>query len=408
MKILLVNAYYFKNWGVESYLFRLARALKKHGHSLMFFCMKHPQNLPSEYEQYFISYQPSAKTLNIIKKFKAAGRIIYSVEARKRIRELLKAERPDIVHIQNIEEFISPSIIPEIKRSGIPMVMTLHNYKMVCPLNSLFINGRICQACSHKRFYQAIAKKCIAHSVSRSIVMALEMYLHHCFLHTYQHVDTCIAPSKFLVNKLKEMGCALSLTYVPHCIDIDDYEPAYGFTEKTIVYAGRLVEGKGLVCLLDAIKGLDVKLQLCGTGSFEAVLRKKAEQENITNVEFLGFCVPEQLKEIMRRCIASVYPSVYYESFGYGIVESYCYGKPVIGSRLSSFQELIEDEKTGFLCTPGSVADLREKIMRLAQNPELSSTLGRNARSKAEQEFSSQLHYERIFKVYQDVLTQQK
>lgn len=405
MKILLVNSFYFMHGGVETHLFQLADLLVKKGrHTVIFFCMKHQKNFKSAYERYFVSYQPRAEELTLAGKLHAACRLIYSFEAKKKIRELLQNERPDIVHLHNFERFISPSIISEIKRHNIPIVMTLHDYRVVCPASALFLRGGNCQRCEMKRFYNVVLNRCIANSYSKSFIVLLGMVVHHVLLRTFDKVDLFICPSLFVSKQLTAMGFQKNMIVLPHVIDVNDYVPCFVSHNNIIVYFGRLTEEKGLFSLLDAVKGLRVQLNIFGDGPLRNALLIKKESEHIDNVAFMGHVDQTQLKEEISKALFTVSPSLCKESFGYSIIESFCLGKAVIASRTGSFKELVADHHTGLLFEPGNVDDLRNKIRTLADDSDLVVRLGKNARAWAEDKLNAESFYRALISHYENLV----
>lgn len=401
MKILCVNKFYFIRGGAESTFFETAKLLERKGHKVMPFAMKHPSNAPSSYEKYFVS-NIDYETSGFLHKIKAACNLLYSFEAERKMDRLIYEEKPDIAHLFNVYHHLSPSILYPLKKSNIPVVLTLNDYKMVCASYLMLHKGKICEACKNGRYYECFLKRCVKNSRAKSLLNMAEMYLHHNILHIYDLVDIFIAPSIFIKNKSEEMGLKGRVVYLPHALNVEEFTPEYKWKENSIVYLGRLSREKGLVTLLNAVKGIKgLFLKIIGEGPLESMLKRKVEAEGIKNVSFLGFKSGIELKEEIRKSMAVVLPSECYEVFGLCIVEGFALGKPAIGSRIGGITELIEENKTGVTFESGNADDLRSKIEYLMRNPDKIVEMGKNGRSFVEQNLNHEKHYQRLIGIYQ-------
>ncbi|MFA5100206.1 MAG: glycosyltransferase, partial [Candidatus Omnitrophota bacterium] len=267
MTILYVNKYFYLRGGCEYVFFDTVKLCEEHGHRTVFFSMQHPRNFPSRYEKFFASYS-NYEEASFAQKLAAAGKLIYNFDAKRRIGKLLDATQPDLVHINNMYHQLSPSILHSIKKRGIPVVMTLHDFKMVCPSYSLDDGRGLCLACAGGRYHNCIARKCMKGSAVMSGLVSLEMFLHHTCMHIYDLVDACIAPSLFLKSKMRAMGFDKPLIHLPNFIFLDQWQPQFDWQEDAIVYFGRLVEGKGLETLIDTVERMpDIRLKIIGEGS---------------------------------------------------------------------------------------------------------------------------------------------
>ena len=401
MKILLVNKFFFLKGGAETYFFDTANVLENNGHKVIFFSMALQVNFDSPYSRYFVSRVDFENTSSFTQKIKASGRILYSLEAQKKLEQLVKREKPDIVHLNNVHHQISPSILPTLRKFNLPVVMTLHDYKMVCPVYTMLSKGRICEECKGRKFYHCLFNKCSKNSSLKSFLSTLEMYLHHNILHIYDSVDVFISPSKFLKGKIGEMGFHAKVFHLPNFINIKDLIPSYTWEENTIVYFGRLSHEKGLFTLLSAIEGLEVKCKIIGDGPIMENLEERVKEKALTNVSFLGYKPQKVLRTDIQKSMFTVLPSEWYENNPLAVVESFALGKPVIGSRIGGIPELVEDYKTGLTFKPGNSDDLREKILYLLNNSEKIIEIGKNARRFVEQNFNPNKYYQNIMRIYQ-------
>ncbi len=401
MKILFCNKYFYPRGGAEISMFETARLLEKQGHRVAFFSMVHPLNLPSDYSRFFVSPVEYDGRQGAIRKIKSAGRILYSLEAKRKIRELIRQEKPDIVHLNNIYHQISPSIIDELHHHSIPMVMTTRDYKLVCPTYNRLREGVECELCSGSRYYQCFLKRCTKGSFAMSLVNALEMYLHHRIMQIYNKIAICISPSVFLKNKIEEMGFKGRIICLPNFVTVSDFEPAFSSENNSIVYFGRLSREKGLATLIEAVKGVQVRLKVIGDGPQRGELERQVVSAGLDNVRFLGYLQGEPLHREIKKSRFVVVPSEWPEIFGRVVIEGYALGKPVLGARIGAIPELVQDFETGLTFEPGNVEDLREKIGYLTAHPDLAIKMGKQGRKLVEKGFNPDKHYEILMGIYQ-------
>lgn len=408
MKILLVNKFLYPKGGDAISTLSTGKLLKKKGNKIIFWGIKHRSNPKYSTESYFVSHTDLNEPMKIWQKLNAVLRVLYSIEAKNKIEKLIKRERPDIAHLNNFAHQISPSIIDVFYNYEIPTVMTMHDYKLVCPSYALLSNERTCERCKTGKYYWCLLKRCTKDSYAKSFLNTVEMYLHHKILHIYNKIDAFISPSKFLMNKVKEMGFKKEIFHLPNFIDTKDYEPEYDSNDKTICYFGRVSREKGLFTLIEVVKNLGVKLKIIGEGPLEESLKLKVESEKVDNVNFLGYKKGEGLKEEIRKSMFVVLPSECYENNPRTVIEAFALGKPVIGSRIGGIPELVQDGKTGFAFEPGNVEDLRDKIKYLIDSPDKISQMGGNARKFVEKELNPEKHYKRLMKIYQLAIEKHK
>jgi glycosyltransferase involved in cell wall biosynthesis len=332
---------------------------------------------------------------------RAAMNILYSFEAKKKMAALLEKTKPDLVHVNNFAHQISPSILDEIKKHRLPSVMTMHDYKMVCPTYSMLLNGKPCEKCRGGRFYQCATNRCTKGSLAKSLINVAEMYLHHRILHIYDKIDVYISPSRFLKNKVEEMGLKGEMYYLPNCVDITGFDPSFEWQEQSIVYVGRLSHEKGIQTLVNAVKGMnDIRLKIIGDGPLKNDLENQVTSEQINNVDFCGYKTGQDLHDEIRKAMFLVIPSEWYENNPRTVIEAFALGKPAVGARIGGIPELVRDWETGLTYESGNADDLREKIELMLENDNKISEMGRNARQYVEQELNSEVHYQRLMDIY--------
>jgi len=408
MKVLFVNKYFYPKGGSEISMFETAKILEAKGHKVIYFSMRDEKNLFSEQEKHFISgvqYEG-----NVWAKVDASLKLLYSFEARKKIESLIREERPDVAHLNNIYHQISPSIIHSLKKFGIPLVMTLHDYKMVCASYSMLNSGKICEACKDGKYYYCFLKGCVKNSRMKSLLNTFEMYLHQDILRIYDAVDVFVSPySNYFENKLKEMGFKRNIVHLQNFLRLGEFQPEYDWQENSIVYFGRLSREKGVLTLIKAMKGTrGVVLKIIGEGPMEKTLKNFVEKENIENVRFLGHRTGLDLKNELAKSMFVVVPSEWYEPFALTIIESFALGKPVIGARIAGIPDRVMEGETGFLFEMGNPDDLRSKIEYMLNNTDSISQMGRKARRFVEKEFDADKHYQGLMSIYEAALQRQK
>lgn len=403
MKVLQINSFYYNRGGDCTHMFATTKLLEQHGHVVIPFAMNHPENFESKYSAYwpsYIDFKEALQSKHIKTMFDVVSRTIYSVEAKKCIGRLLDDEEPDIVHIHNILHYITPSILGEIKKHKIPIVWTLHDYTIICPNTSFLTEkGEICEACKRLKFYMAPLKKCKKNSFPASFVAMLENYVHH-ILNIFRHVDQFISPSEFLRKKFVEYGMGKKVVTLNNFIDIDKFKPNYS-NQGYYLYLGRLTHIKGVDTLIEAAKSFpDIILKVVGEGELKEVF----EAQNINNIEFVGFRSGNELEALMRNAMFIVLPSQWYENFPYSVLESFAYGKPVIGARIGGIPEMVVDGETGYTFEAGNVEDLRSKIQKLNNEPLKIVTMGKLARERVEKIWNAEEHYKKLISIYESVM----
>lgn len=404
MNVLLVNKYFYPRGGSERSLFDTADLLHSRGHGVSFFSMRHPANRETPLDRFFVSEVDYDRPGSPFRKARAAARLLYSLEARKKLARLLEAVRPDLVHLHNIHHQISPSIIPLLKKRGLPVVMTLHDYKMVCPVYTLVRDGRPCEECAGGKFSRCLLHRCAKGSRVKSGLAAAEMILHQRILRLYRGVDVFLSPSRFLKDKMEEMGFAGRIVHLPHFLPVEGGEAGGAPAGAGALYFGRLSPEKGLATLIEAAEKCRIPWKIAGDGPMKAALETAIRERSLTNVSLLGYKPAEALIPEIRSSMFIVCPSVWYENQPYSVLEAFGQGKPVLGSRIGGIPELVRDGETGLTFEPGNARDLAAKAALLAQSPERLREMGGKARRLVETEFAPEDHYRRLIGVYASVL----
>jgi glycosyltransferase involved in cell wall biosynthesis len=410
LRILLVNKFLYPSRGAETVFFGTWSVLEQHGHEVIPFGMLDERNVKTRYADYLVSnvdYSAKHPLLHMRTSLKAAVNVVYSFEARRKFEALVQATNPDIVHLHNIYHQISPSILDSAARLGLPVVQTLHDFKLVCPNYTLLTGGQDCERCVPGRFYHAVLHRCVKNSLLSSLVCCTEMYVHR-LLKIYDNVDRFVCPSQFLYNRLAELGVQRDrMVVIPHGLSLGSHRET-AESGHYILYAGSLSAGKGLSVLLQAFADVahagSTKLLIAGDGELKGQLQHElASDPRFSKIELLGFVGGAQLTELVRGCLFLVNPSRLHEVSPISILEAFSQGRAVVASRIGGIPELVRPGRTGLLCQPGDAASLAEQMGTLLSDPELARNMGRRAREWVEQRHSMDLYYQRIIKLYDQV-----
>ena len=404
MRVLLVNKYNFVKGGADKYFLELADLLSARGVKVAKFSVRHPNNLPDKYSQYW----PSGISFDRFKPKDFFGyftHILWNWQAARQFEKLIKEFKPDVVHLNNIYHHISPSILPVAKKYNLPVIMHLHDYKLVCPNYKMFTRGKIDESAKGGRYWRCILNRCLKDSYLKSALVAVEMWLHHKVLKVYEkNVDLYITPSRFMKDKLVEWGVpAEKITTLYHFIEVKKFKPDFELGNY-LLYFGRLEKEKGINRLLEAmtkVKG-SMKLKIVGAGHESKFLRQLAKKLNLgERVEFLGPKHWEDLKKIIAKSYLVVVPSQWYEVFGLVLVEAAALGKFCVAANIGGIPEAVQDSQTALLFKPFSVDDLAAKLNWSLEHPRQVAAAGHEGRDFVAERFSPDKHFAGLMKIYE-------
>ncbi len=404
MKVLSVNKFHYVKGGADRLYLEWSELLEKKGHEIVYFSMQHERNQATTYARYFVENVEFFNNGGRRNLPSMALRVLYSRQARRRIELLIEDTRPEIAHLHNIAHQLSPSILDSLKKHGLPVVQTVHDYKFGCPTYSFFTQGQVCERCKGHHYYNAALHRCNRGSLSASLLNCVEMYFHQ-LIGIYDKVDLFISPSDFLREKMIEYGFSPErIIWIPNFVDTNRYVPSYT-SDGYFLFVGRLVSFKGVSTLLEAMRSVQESLlYIVGEGELREQLEARAKEESIQNVSFLGYQSGPELKSLIANAMFTVTPSEWYENMPYAILESFALGTPVLAANIGGMPELIEPGVNGLLFEPGSVVDLVEKIRYLLLNRQQLASMGKRARAKIEREYDAETHYERVMQAYERFL----
>lgn len=328
-----------------------------------------------------------------------AGHTLWSPRTSRDLAEQIRRFQPDVIHVHNTFPLISPSLYWAAERAGVPVVQTLHNFRLMC-LNALFLReGKVCEDCMGHVPWRGVTRACYRGSHAASAALAVMLALHR-GLGTYRSkVARYIALNEFCRGKFIEGGLPADRVVVkPNFVDFDAPAPA---PRAGLLFVGRLSVEKGVATLAKAMTRLpDATLRVAGEGPEAGLL------DGVLGVARLGSQPGEAVRDEMSRALALVVPSICYENFPRTIVEAFACGLPVIASRIGALADIVTDSKTGLLFEPGDPRDLADKMAWALANPVQMAEMGRKARAQYEAEFSAAVNYRRLMEIYDGVLAE--
>jgi glycosyltransferase involved in cell wall biosynthesis len=400
--LLSINNYYYRRGGSEAVFFEHNRLFEAAGWEVVPFSMHNSQNLSSRWSSHFVDETDGIAGRSPIAKIRRAMSAIYSTEAVRRIRGLIALTRPNVAHAHNIYHHLSPSVLVELRRQNIPVVLTLHDLKLVCPAYKMHTQGAICEDCRGGALRNVVKNRCIKNSRAMSALVWLESTVHKS-LALYASVTRFVVPSRFFLAKFAEWGVDTSrFAHVPNSVDVDAMVPE-GEPGDAFVYLGRLVPEKGVATLIRAAAQARVRLRIVGTGPEEADLRQLAAQLG-GDVEFTGYLSGPALRTAISSARAVVIPSEWYENAPISVMEASAMGRPIIGANIGGIPELIRQGETGFVFTSGNVDALVEVLTRVQRLP-ISTVrcIGMAGREWMRAEFSPTAYRDRMLALYQKI-----
>jgi glycosyltransferase involved in cell wall biosynthesis len=401
--LLAINNYHYYRGGAETVFLEHSKMFEAAGWTVVPFAMRHPRNLASDWSAYFVDEIEFGEGYTFGEKLRRVPKVIYSLESRRKLENLLNAARPDICHAHNIYHHISPSILGLLHQRKVPTVMTLHDLKIACPAYQMLSHGRICERCRNGRLYNVALHRCIKGSVALSVIAMVEAVVHSVIRSYSTCVQRFIVPSRFYARKLAEWGIAADrFRHVPNFVDVERYQPQFEVGDY-ILYFGRLSAEKGLSTLIVAAAEARVKLMIAGTGSEAEALSKLADQVG-ADVRLLGYLAGDALRDAVRNARAIVLPSEWYENAPMSILEAYALGKPVLGANIGGISELIRENVTGFLFASGDADSLAETLRQVdgASHASLRA-MGMNGRRWVERDFTGEIYRDRIAAIYAEL-----
>jgi glycosyltransferase involved in cell wall biosynthesis len=402
-RLLSLNNYHYRRGGSDAVFFDHQKLFRGIDWETIPFAMHHPSNEPSEWSEYFADELEFGNAYSPRQKLIMAGKVIYSLEAKDKLKRLIERARPDIAHAHCIYHHLSPSVLTLLREEGIPTVMTAHDLKIACPAYKMFNSTGICEKCKGGNLIHVVKNRCIHDSLVTSTLVAVESSIHKSLGLYKKNLDKIVTPSIFYREKLIEWGYSPEqLVYIPNFIHYDSYTPKYQPGDY-FLYFGRLAPEKGVDTLIKAAIQSGVNLSIAGTGPCEEDLRALVPVDS-TNIKFLGFCTGEKLWSLIREARAIVLPSQWYENAPISVLEAYASGKPIIGSRIGGIPEMVKEGETGWLFDSNSVEGLANQLLHVESASDTSlEEMGRVAYDYVTSTFTAQRYLQDMSQLYQSL-----
>ncbi len=381
MIILSVHNFYQQPGGEDEVFRQEAQLLEQKGHRVIR-CQAHNNDVASE------------------SPFALLAKTVFNSDAYKKLRSLMRSDRPDVVHVHNTFPLLSPAVYYAAAGEGVPVVQTLHNYRLLCPSSVLYRDNTVCQRCldTHS-LWPAVQHKCYRQSRSASAATAGMLILHRVVETFRKHVTTYIALSEFARTKFIQGGLPPESVLVkPNFVDPDPGRGKGG--GNFCMFVGRLTHEKGIRTLLDAWTrySLPLDLEIAGDGDLASLVAASAA--NNPRIRWLGRMQKTLLHERMKAAAALVVPSVWFEPFGLVVAEAFAMGLPVIASKIGALADLIEHGRTGLHFEPANAEDLAAQVTSFETCSRLSRAMRLEARVEFERHYTGSRNYALLLEIY--------
>lgn len=358
--------------------------------------------LLEQYGHRVVRYEMHNDQLSSMNKLDLVRKTFWNSETYQKVREVIQAESPDVVHCANSFPLLSPSLFQAAKDEGVPTVQTLHNFRLTCPGGTLMRDGRVCEKCLGKRFaLAAIRHRCYQGSLAATSVSSV-MHAYHRQRGTWNElIDQFIVLTEHSKSKFIEAGLpADRLNVKPNFVQPDPGYVADDYKGDYAIFVGRLSEEKGIRVLLEAWQTLSEKISLVIVGDGPLADIVSAASKRDSQIRWVG----QQSRDETMRWIADakflVFPSIWYETFGRSMIEAKACGTPVIASNMGAMSLLITHLQTGLHFEPGNAADLARQCNLLLDDDQLRSRLGVAGRTQFESEFDAPTNISQLLAIY--------
>ncbi|MDC0553794.1 glycosyltransferase family 4 protein [Flavobacteriaceae bacterium] len=401
MKILQINNIHYIRGGADVVYFETGKLLEKYGHQVFYFSSRGEKTLSNENLNYF--YQEfNHQKASLFEKVSNIKSFVYNDKSYKSLLKYIDIVKPDVAHVHLFMGGGSVSILKALREKGIPIIHSVHDYRLICPASLLLDNkNNICELCKDGSYLRCTTKKCAPHSFSKNFMLSMDAYFRKKYLRPLNFINHFIFVSHFSRNKHiefeKEYRFKSSVLYN----FIENFKKNKNKIIKGdyFIYFGRLSREKGIATLIEAATLSDINLKIVGEGP----LYDDCKKLNLKKIDFIGFKQGEELRSLVRNSSFVIVPSEVYESLGMVIIEAYALGKPVIASRIGGIPEIVDNGNTGLLFELKSVKDLTKKI-NIAEsiNHDEYLQMSNNAIKFARTHFDSKKYYNELIKIYKN------
>lgn len=389
MRIALVHNTYQQRGGEDVVFEQEKRMLEDAGHTVVSYCRSNDE---------INQFSPMQRKLLPI-------RIVWATDSKSAFEKFIDREKPDVVHVHNTFLMISPSIYSACRKHQIPVVQTLHNFRLLCPAATFFREGRVCEECVEYGLLRSVQHSCYRNSRAATAAVAV-MLASHRVLDTWNtSIDRYVALNDFCRQKFISAGLpAEKIAVKPNFVDPD---PGPGENRSDYaIFVGRASAEKGIATLIDAWSKFKLRcpLQIIGDGPDRPGLEAELGKRGISRIIFRGQLRREEAIAAIKRARLLIMPSLSYETFGMSIVEAFACGTPVLCSRLGAMRELVQDQRTGLHFAPGDAKDLAEKVHWALDHPSEMIRMGREARRDFEMKYTARINYSRLMNIYEQAI----
>lgn len=406
MKLLFLNNYYYLRGGSERVFFDEMTLLRLKEQEVTAFARAHENDIECETSAFFPAHIDTDRVNLSWAGANAFKEIVYSKTVKNALEDLLNGFSPDVAHAHNIYGRLTTSVFDLLHARNIPIVMTLHDYKLICPSYTMMNDDGVCEDCRHGRYYMAVKNKCHKSSVAASAAYAIESYFNAWCGKYRKNIRFFISPSLFLKKKLVEFGWdEKQIVYIPNFVALPEHD-----TESPpgdyLLYFGRLSKEKGVATLIRSfmnIKDRNARIKIAGDGPLRTQLESLAGKDS--RISFEGYLSGKRLKRMIVESRAVVVPSEWYENAPLSVLEAMAFGKPVVGAAIGGIPEMVKEGVNGYLFESGHDEDLQLKLASiLDHSDEKIARMGRASRDRVKREFSAENHYDRLMRVYSRTL----
>ncbi len=360
-RLLNINTYHYRRGGADAVYLDHGALFTRAGWESGWFAMHHPRNEQTPWSRFFVDEIELGHNYPAWRKLAIAKQVIHSRSHARALHRLLDAFPADVAHVHNIRHHIGANVLAELKRRGVPVVLTVHDLKLLCPAYRMHDGTGVCEACKPNAVFHSATRRCMHGSFPLSALISVESAIHRVTGAYRRYVDRIVCPSRFYLEKHVEWGWPRAqLVHIPN--DLALVPPTcVAPPGDYFCYFGRLSFEKGLATLVRAAAIARVPLHLVGEGPQEAALRALAAETG-ADVTFHGHRAGDALFDVVRGARACVLPSEWYENAPKSVLEAFNHARPVIGAAIGGITELIEHGRTGWLFASGDVGALAAQL----------------------------------------------
>lgn len=390
-KILVVHNYYQIPGGEDTVVENEVKLLKENGHKVILYNRNNNE----------------IKNFSMIKKILLPFMMIFNLRTYREIRKIIKEENIDIVHVHNTLNLVSPAVYYAALSLKVPVIQTIHNFRLLCPSGTFYRDGHICEDCVAKGMRCSIKHGCYRESKLQTLIYVFNLKIHQ-FLGVYGKINY-IALTEFNKEKLlnfkqiEDKRIFIKPNFSENSINMVPYEQR----DDYFVFVGRIDKLKGIEMLLQAWKTMGkeaLELIICGTGPEEEWCKKYIEENELLKIKMMGFLSIREVNKMIAYSKALILPTQWYEGFPMVIVEAYSNGTPVIGSNLGNTGNIIKENKTGLKFSANSLKELSECIEKIKQN----NTICDSVIQEYRENYTKEKNYEILKAIYDKVYEDNK